>query len=615
VLLCNVAAKYLRSRTCLLLLLLLCIRIVIPTGLSPIALVRIPNAKPSSTQTDTVPDVITPAPPVVQQKPDTALPPIDPPHTDADTPTVDENVEVVPPIASEDAEDAEAQAPWGAWEIVNCAAPIVWIIGAVVCFSTFYVPGAIYRRRLRKSCSPVTDDTLLQIYRTVCADVGVRGIPTLYQSNAVHSPCLCGIFHPYIVLPCDGAFTTREIEMLLHHEVQHDRSGDLYIKHLINLLLFVQWWNPTFYLLARQASYYIEASCDESVLKGRDAEFRLQYGALLAKIAKKSTAELKMHYALEAGFARKAGHTALRRVQNLLENTPRHHGRMTVMIVALLCVLSLFLYGFVPPEGVASAAPEEEPESETVTGEVVSDEPSETTVDDQGETTVPQKPEPQPTETSALTFSRIPGYNWYEVSGVRDRTATDLTVPATHQGVAVVRIADGAFADCDRLVRVVVADSVKDIGNSAFARCVSLREVTLSRNLVSLGSAAFYGCVSLAQIEIPGGVMALRSDTFSQCTSLCSVTLAEGIERIESRAFEGNTSLTQLTLPASVWMLEASAIKDCGQLRTLQYRGTVRRWEGVMRQTSWDGDVMLSWCDGGGFSSVECSDGISVEIY
>ncbi|MBQ8309413.1 MAG: leucine-rich repeat protein [Clostridia bacterium] len=598
ILLCSVWGKRLRSRTCLLLLLLLCIRIVLPTGLFPIALLRIPTgdaviseegALPSDGQPSVVP--MTPVAPVIPDTDASELP------LDTGAEEDNEASDTVPMLPSE--ESMENPMAVDVWTLANCIGLTVWIVGAIVCFAVFYIPSLLYRRRLLKSASSVTDGALLQIYKDVCSDAELRRIPTLYQSTAVHSPCLCGLLHPYIVLPCDGAFSSQELEMLLCHEIQHDRGGDLYIKHLVNLCLAVQWWNPLFYLLAQRVSYYIEVACDESVLCERDAEFRLQYGALLAKIAKKSMTELRMHYALEAGFARRVGHTALRRVQNLLENAPRRRGGATTVAVVLFCACSLFLYGFSAPED-ASAVPNDAIGAETVmTVTEISEEPADSS--DTAETARPEEPskpsgtEIEPVEEEMLIFSYVSSYNWYEVTGVRDKTVSEVVIPDTYRGRPVVRIAEQAFADCRNLTRVIVTDNVKDIGDGAFLRCTSLRDIVLSSNLVSLGASAFRECFALEQVEIPGGVMTLQSDTFYHCTSLQTVTLGEGLERIQSRAFVGNTALTSLTLPSTVWMLDVSAIKDCEQLRTLYYGGTVRSWEQITRRTVQQEGTLLTW--------------------
>ena len=614
VLLCDILRKYIRSRACLMLLVLLCIRIMIPTGWSPIALMHIPTTETVHQEGTTfVPGDSSAVRPDFPHVPDQ---PIQPPVGGGDVSIRDEDTAVFPLLPETDGQKAQVQ--WDAWELANRIVPIIWIAGALGCVSVFYIPGVIYRRRLRKSCVFVTDKRLLKIYDDVCADTGVRRVPDLYQSNAVHSPCLCGIFHPYIVLPCSGAFSPQEIEMLLYHEVRHEQSRDLYVKHLINLCLAIQWWNPMLYLLAQRASYYIEASCDERVLQGRDAEFRLQYGALLAKIAKKNKAEVKMYYALEAGFAKRTDHTALRRVRNLLENPGRRHGRATIGCILSLCVLSLFLYGFATPAshtGDASIGEDRETATDVVTTEQPSDENGGQPIEPPEDTTDANDSVPSPEEDSLLIFRRISPYNWYEVVGVRDKAVLEVEIPSTYLGSAVIRVADQAFADCRALTRVVVGSSVKDIGNGVFLRCTSLKEVVLSQNLVSLGASAFRECISLETIVIPDGVMSLRSDTFAYCSALQSVTLGEGMERIETHAFVGNGALIQLTLPASLWMLETSAIKDCEYLSVIRYCGSVRRWKGLVRQTAQIDGELVPWCDGVGFSSVECSDGICEELY
>jgi hypothetical protein len=448
----------------------------------------------------------------------------------------------------------------------------------------------------------------------------VRRAPTLCQSTAVHSPYLCGIIAPRIILPRDGAFTPFEIEMLLRHEVHHQHNRDLPIKYLINLCLAVQWWNPLLFLLAQRMSFYIEAACDESVLKGHDADFRLQYTTLLAMLARKNAAELKLHYALEAGFARHRGHAVLRRVQNLLDDAPRKRGGAVTAALAILCALSVFLYGFTSPE--TPSADDDDNESPTQGTEPLTEEhpsPTDTagsmpTPDKESdppseESTTNREPQKEPAEKSVFKFKKIAGLNAYELVAANDRTITEAIIPSTHAGLTVAKIAAEAFADCTSLVRVVVPDTVKDIGNGAFLRCVSLREVTLSANLYSLGHSAFRECTALESIALPSGVMTLQADTFYRCTSLRNVTLSNGLQQIQSHAFYENPSLTQLTLPSSLWMMGAEAFQSCPSLSLMRYDGTVAQWGRMLRQTTTRDDTVVTWCTQVAFSEVQCTDG------
>ena len=109
--------------------------------------------------------------------------------------------------------------------------------------------------------------------------------------------------------------------------------------------------------------------------------------------------------------------------------------------------------------------------------------------------------------------------------------------------------------DPDRkpLTKLVIPDSVKEIGKYAFCECDSLEEIQFSRNLETINENAFSGCNSLKSIEIPGSVKYFTG--FNGCSNLESVTIHDGVETIGRDAFD-ETKLTSITVPRSVKALE-----------------------------------------------------------
>lgn len=66
----------------------------------------------------------------------------------------------------------------------------------------------------------------------------------------------------------------------------------------------------------------------------------------------------------------------------------------------------------------------------------------------------------------------------------------------------VSRIADKAFKNNRRLVKIVIPSSVKSIGKEAFRGCTGLKEITLPPSVKSIGKKAFYGCHRLKRVTI-----------------------------------------------------------------------------------------------------------------
>ena len=66
-----------------------------------------------------------------------------------------------------------------------------------------------------------------------------------------------------------------------------------------------------------------------------------------------------------------------------------------------------------------------------------------------------------------------------------------MVIPDHINGVAVVKIGEKAFAECEKITSVVIPDTVKVVGKQAFRDCSSLRRVVLPSILIALARDAF----------------------------------------------------------------------------------------------------------------------------
>lgn len=92
-------------------------------------------------------------------------------------------------------------------------------------------------------------------------------------------------------------------------------------------------------------------------------------------------------------------------------------------------------------------------------------------------------------------------------------------------GSAVTTIEARAFASCSSLERVVLPDSVQNMGEYAFSDCSALIDVTLSANLNSLPAYAFYNCGALKELSVPSSVTTIGNASFLNCASLNRLTI------------------------------------------------------------------------------------------
>ena len=91
----------------------------------------------------------------------------------------------------------------------------------------------------------------------------------------------------------------------------------------------------------------------------------------------------------------------------------------------------------------------------------------------------------------------------------------------THSKVAsgVETIVSYAFANCHRLQKVTIPNSVKNIQDSAFSGCESLRSINLPNSLEEIGNAVFQRS-GFESISIPASVKKIGYNVFRRCGNL-----------------------------------------------------------------------------------------------
>lgn len=104
----------------------------------------------------------------------------------------------------------------------------------------------------------------------------------IYESEAISSPFVIGIFRPKIYLPY--GLSESEKEYIILHERTHIKNLDHFSKIFAFLVLTVHWFNPLCYLAFTLMSRDMEMACDEAVLK-QNEYIRKDYSSSLLSFA------------------------------------------------------------------------------------------------------------------------------------------------------------------------------------------------------------------------------------------------------------------------------------------------------------------------------------------
>ena len=225
----------------------------------------------------------------------------------------------------------------------------------------------------------------------------------------------------------------------------------------------------------------------------------------------------------------------------------------------------------------------------------------------------------------------------YMVTGLGTCTDTTVSIPPTHQGLAVISIDDVAFRYCTSIKEVIIPDSIVSIAKGAFAGCsslesitlptvnykltdmisgdyyrpfgyifgenefpdsdeakqycgyedyqeiyetyyipTSLKNVTVTKSLSDDGKGAFDGCSTLVSVTLPESATTLGYRMFDGCTSLETVNIPSGIQAVSNECFRACSSLTSIALPEGTTTVGVSAFEGCTNLANVELPSTLK---------------------------------------
>lgn len=151
-----------------------------------------------------------------------------------------------------------------------------------------------------------------------------------------------------------------------------------------------------------------------------------------------------------------------------------------------------------------------------------------------------------------------------------DDSLTTINIPA-----GVTTIGSGAFKDCRALAldAATLPSGLTAINDSIFEDCLKMTgTLTIPAGVTSIGDKAFYRCEEMTSVTIPASVRSIGSEAFHGCV-LTSLTIPDGVTSIGASAFYYCYKLKSVTIPASVTSIGASAFERCDTLDSVKMLG------------------------------------------
>ena len=125
------------------------------------------------------------------------------------------------------------------------------------------------------------------------------------------------------------------------------------------------------------------------------------------------------------------------------------------------------------------------------------------------------------------------------------------------------------YLNGNELTELTIPSDITEIKDCAFSGCSSLTCVTIPDSVTSIGWGAFKSCRSLTSVTIPDSVTSIGKYAFSGCSSLTSITIPDGVTSIGEYAFFGCSSLTSITIPDGVTSIGEYAFNGCSSLTSV----------------------------------------------
>ena len=199
------------------------------------------------------------------------------------------------------------------WETLAGA---VWLAGTAAVGTVFLAANLHFYGTLRRSRRKIE-----------CPGAGLP----VYESRAIETPCLFGLFRPAVYITPEAAADGETLRYALAHERTHCRHGDHLWALLRGACLALHWWGPLVWWAAELSRRDAELACDEDAVRGLGEHERAAYGRTLIRM----TCEKRAAPLLTATMMTDSGRGLRERIA-LLVKRPKTTARAAFAVLAVL---------------------------------------------------------------------------------------------------------------------------------------------------------------------------------------------------------------------------------------------------------------------------------------
>ena len=227
----------------------------------------------------------------------------------------------------------------------------------------------------------------------------------------------------------------------------------------------------------------------------------------------------------------------------------------------------------------------------------------------------------------------------FAVLGPKKRSIRLARIESEHLGKPVLAVLDDAFADCDKLVSVLIPSSIRYIGKRAFEGCKKISTLLLPESIVEIDDYAFASCAGLSSLSLGNGVATVKQNAICTCRNIAAMRygnmsmldmayscvcgafsfsnsllkvgqyafyncpkikelyIPEGVKSIGLAAFSGCKGLTSASVPMSMEKMDHS-FSGCLKLKSIHYNGIKEAWAEIYLGEQSETKAVLSCVNG-----------------
>lgn len=213
-------------------------------------------------------------------------------------------------------------------------------ISIIVLIITFELTNYfILRRKVIKESIIINDEMVNDIYNKVKKELNIRSNSPLMANKKLSTPMNIGMFSQNIILPTTQ-YTSKELELILKHELIHQKRYDFLYKLLMSIVCAVNWINPLVYLMVKDIKYYCESSCDEEVINKSSKDEIKTYSLVITKTARNNAYGINRNLS----FSLNEKDLTTRRVKTMFDEKKKFKGNIALFIASFLIILSFGIF-------------------------------------------------------------------------------------------------------------------------------------------------------------------------------------------------------------------------------------------------------------------------------